>query len=162
MATKTALYQSIGDQLTHWEVDVEAATLTPRGMVLWLAGLSLIAALMLAPLIGAETIPETLAHVMTRPVDLTTLPETTPANEAVETAHLLQHRQAYQGLHPAHESTTMVNGVLVIQGERGQGLDDRCRKRCVHDEPPVTSEVSLDSVNRVRSREYPRRSPANF
>jgi serine/threonine-protein kinase len=26
----------------------------------------------------AETIPETLAHVMTRPVDLTTLPETTP------------------------------------------------------------------------------------
>ena len=35
------------------------ATLTPRGMVLWLAGLSLIAALMLAPLIGAETIPET-------------------------------------------------------------------------------------------------------
>ena len=33
MATKTALYQSIGDQLTHWEVDVEAATLTKRGSV---------------------------------------------------------------------------------------------------------------------------------
>ena len=28
-----AFYQSIGDQLTHWDVDIEAATLTRRASI---------------------------------------------------------------------------------------------------------------------------------
>lgn len=33
MATPTALYQSIGEELIHWDVDVQAATLTRRGSI---------------------------------------------------------------------------------------------------------------------------------
>jgi 6-phosphogluconolactonase (cycloisomerase 2 family) len=30
---RTVLYQGVGDRLTHWDVDVDAATLTPRGSI---------------------------------------------------------------------------------------------------------------------------------
>jgi len=45
---------------------------------IWSFGVVLYEMLTGRSLFVAETIPETLAHVMTRPVDLTTLPETTP------------------------------------------------------------------------------------
>ena len=33
MSTKAAFYQSVGEELTHYDVDVEAATLTRRGSI---------------------------------------------------------------------------------------------------------------------------------
>ncbi len=33
MAKRTVFYQSVGEQLTKWDVDTEAATLTPRGSI---------------------------------------------------------------------------------------------------------------------------------
>ena len=33
MTQRTVLYQSVGDRLTQWDVDVDAATLTPRASI---------------------------------------------------------------------------------------------------------------------------------
>ena len=47
-------------------------------------------------------------------------------------ALLLQHRQAHQRLHAAHEGAAVLEAVLVVERDALERLADRVGKRCIH------------------------------
>ena len=58
-------------------------------------------------------------------------------------ALLLQHRQAHQRLHAAHEGATVFQAVLVVQRDGFQGLADGFGQRCVHGGNSWTGEAQV-------------------